>query len=329
MDVTRSEFQDLVGAYALDACEPEEAAALDAYVATHAEAAAEAERLRSAAAWLGAVGALNPPQSLRDRLLAVAAERVDALPPAEALRSETERFATLLDSLTPADLEAVTVNGLTVRELVAHVAIVDDAFVAAADETAKPVLIGAHQVEALTRAELPAMSDWSFEHICARFSAARRALIDLDGRLAATAGVGGYSLASVLVIRTFETWTHHDDIVAATGRAERVVEPAVLRTMSELAIQTLPLAMAAKGYSYPGSTARVVMTGPGGGDWTIAVTPNEVVAPIPHVVLRVPAIELCRRFADRLSVDELPIEIEGDEELAQALLDAAPAFAGP
>ena len=35
MDVTRSEFQDLVGAYALDACEPEEAAALDAYVAAH------------------------------------------------------------------------------------------------------------------------------------------------------------------------------------------------------------------------------------------------------------------------------------------------------
>ena len=33
MDVTRSEFQDLVGAYALDACEPEEATAIDAYIA--------------------------------------------------------------------------------------------------------------------------------------------------------------------------------------------------------------------------------------------------------------------------------------------------------
>ena len=97
MDVTRSEFQDLVGAYALDACEPEEATAIDAYVATHADAAAEAERLRDAAAWLGAAGALNPPASLRDRLLAVAAERVDALPPVEALRRETERFVTLLD----------------------------------------------------------------------------------------------------------------------------------------------------------------------------------------------------------------------------------------
>jgi uncharacterized protein (TIGR03083 family) len=284
--------------------------------------------LRDAAAWLGAAGALNPPVSLRDRLLAVAAERVVALPPVEALRRETARFVTLLDSLTSADLDAITVNGLTVRELVAHVAIIDEAFVAAADEPTKPVLIGADHVEALTAAELPALSIWSFEQICARFYAARRALVDLDSRLPSTANVGGYSLGSVLVIRTFETWTHHDDIVAATGRAEQEIEAPVLRTMSELAIQTLPVAMAAKGYQFPGSTARIVMTGPGGGDWTIAVAPHEAVAPIPHVVIRVPAVEFCRRFADRLAADEVTLEIEGDAELARALVDAAPAFAG-
>jgi uncharacterized protein (TIGR03083 family) len=328
MDVTRSEFQDLVGAYALDACEPEEATAIEAYIATHAEAAAEAERLRDAAAWLGAAGALNPPVSLRDRLLAGAAERVVALPPVEALRRETARFVTLLDSLTSADLDAVTFNGLTVRELVAHVAIIDEAFVAAADEPTKPVLIGADHVEALTAAELPVLADWSFAQICARFYAARRALVDLDSRLSPTANVGGYSLGAVLVIRTFETWTHHDDIVAATGRTEQEIEAPVLRTMSELAIQTLPVAMAAKGYKFPGSTARIVTTGPGGGDWTIAVTPHEAVAPIPNVVMRVPAVEFCRRFADRIAADEVPLEIEGDAELARALVDAAPAFAG-
>jgi hypothetical protein len=70
------------------------------------------------------------------------------------------------------------------------------------------------------------------------------------------------------------------------------------------------------------------MTGPGGGDWTFAVTGNENAGPVPHVVLRVPAIEFCRRFADRLAADEVPCEIEGDAELARALVDAAPAFAG-
>ena len=73
MDVTRHEFQDLVGAYALDACDPAEAAAMDAYIAEHADAAAEAERLRDVAAWLGAAGALHPPVALRDRLFAAAA----------------------------------------------------------------------------------------------------------------------------------------------------------------------------------------------------------------------------------------------------------------
>jgi uncharacterized protein (TIGR03083 family) len=328
MDVTRSEFQDLVGAYALDACEPEEATAIDAYIAANADAAAEAERLRDAAAWLGAAGALNPPASLRDRLLAVATERVEGLPPVEALRRETERFVTLLDSLEEQDLDAVTFNGLTVRELVAHVAIIDEAFVAGAGDESNNVVVAADLVEALTAAELAKVADWSFEQICARFYTARRALVELDDLLTPEDRVGGYALGSALVIRAFETWTHHDDIAAATGAAVAEIEGPVLRTMSELAIQTLPVAMAAKGYAYPGSTARIVMTGPGGGDWTIAVTPHEAVAPVPHVVLRVPAIEFCRRFADRLAVDEVPVEIDGNAELARALVDSAPAFAG-
>ena len=233
----------------------------------------------------------------------------------------------MLDSLTPADLDAVTYNGLTVRELVAHVAIIDEAFVAEAAE-AKRAFIGADEVVEITGAELPATADWSFEQIRDRFGRARRALLDLDEQLSAKTRIGGYSLASVLVIRAFETWTHHDDIVSALGRAEEAIDAPVLRTMAELAIQTLPVAMAAKGYEFPGRTARIVMTGPGGGDWTIAVTANEAVAPVPHVVLRVPVIEFCRRFADRLAVDEVPIEIEGDAELARALVDAAPPFAG-
>ena len=272
-------------------------------------------------------GALNPPAALRDRLLAVASERVDALPPVDALRRETERFETLLDSIAPGDEGEVTYNGLTVRELVAHVAIIDEAFVAAAVEASNS-FIGADQVVVLTEAELPAMAGWSFAQICDRFRRARQALVDLDAQLSAKVRVGGYSLSSALIIRTFETWTHHDDIVAALGRAELFTDAPVLRTMAELAVQTLPMAMAAKGYDYPGCTARIVMIGPGGGDWTIAVNAKESAGPVPHVVLRVPVVEFCRRFADRLAVDEVPFQIEGDVDLARALVDAAPAFAG-
>ena len=64
MDVTgdprieREVFDDLVGAYALDAVETEEAMALDDYITRDADAARETERLREAASWLGAIGAL-------------------------------------------------------------------------------------------------------------------------------------------------------------------------------------------------------------------------------------------------------------------------------
>jgi len=250
---------------------------------------------------------------------------VDALSPVEALRRETERFVTLIDSIGPADENAMTYNGLTVRDLVAHVAIIDEAFVASADDGS---FIGADQGVVLTEAELPGVAGWSFGQICDRFRRARRALVDLDAQPSADVRVGGYSLSSALIIRAFETWTHHDDIVVALGRVELFDEAPVLRTMAELAVQTLPVALAARGYDYPGCTARIVMTGPGGGDWTIAMKASETAGPVPHVVIRVPVVEFCRRFADRLAVDDVPFQVEGDADLARALVDAAPAFAG-
>jgi uncharacterized protein (TIGR03083 family) len=325
MDVTRSEFQDLVGAYALDACDPDEAAAMDAYIAEHADAAAEAERLRDAAAWIGAAGALHPPLGLRDRLLAAAALPVEPLLPVDALRRETARFELLLDSLDDDDLDRPTENGLSVRDLVTHVAIVDEAFVVSAGDP--DVFIDAASVERMTAATLPETAGWSFRQIRERADRARGTLIAL-GDLPKETCVGGYSLPSALVIRAFETWTHCHDIARATGKPEVEVEAPVMRTMAELAVQTLPLALAARGYSYSGRTARVVMSGPGGGDWMIACDATETAGTVPDVVLRVPVVEFCRRFADRLAVDDVPFEADGDADLGRALVHAAPAFAG-
>jgi uncharacterized protein (TIGR03083 family) len=330
MDVTRNEFEDLVGAYALDACDPDEAAAIDAFIAENADAAAEAERLRGAAAWLGAVDALKPPLALRDRVLAAA---VDPLPPVDALRRETVRFETLLDALDPSDLDVPTYNGLSVRDLVAHVAIVDEAFVRESGHggygpAGRWPFIGADAVAAMTDAELPATAGLTFAQVRDRYLRARRQLIDLDAQFPADTRMGGYSLASALVIRAFETWTHHRDIAVALGRTEEPVAAPVMRTMAELAIQTLPLALAAKGYDGSGRTARVVLTGPGGGDWTIACGADAPATTVPDVVLRAPVDEFCRRFADRIAVDAVPFEADGDVDLGRALVDAAPAFAG-
>jgi hypothetical protein len=76
MDLTPEEFDDLVGAYVLDACEPDETEAMDRYVGAHRDAAAEVERLREVATGIGAAGASRPPVALLERLLHTAAERV-------------------------------------------------------------------------------------------------------------------------------------------------------------------------------------------------------------------------------------------------------------
>jgi hypothetical protein len=98
--------------------------------------------------------------------------------------------------------------------------------------------------------------------------------------------------------------------------------------MAELAVQTLPLALAARGFSYAGRTARVVLSGPGGGEWTIACGATEKAGAVPDVVLRMPVVDFCRRFADRLPVDDLSFDTEGDADFGRALVEAAPAFAG-
>jgi uncharacterized protein (TIGR03083 family) len=328
MDVTTEQFDELIGAYALDACTDDEVAALDRYVRSHPEASAEVERLREAAAALGAVGAMQPPVALRDRVLQAANERVRAVTAQEALQAETDRFNAFLDTITAADLGVVTHNGLSVHDLVAHVEAIDRAFVAEADE-ARYGFIGGPEVEEITAEVLPQHAGESFAETVTRFRRTRADLVALGDRLPRDRRLAGYKRDDTLVIRAFETWTHHDDISRALNRDRTLPAPAVMRAMAELSMQSLPLAMAVKGTPHPERTARLILTGPGGGEWTIACGPGEPrPGAAPDVVIRTSVVEWCRRFADRLAPDEVPMEVDGDAELARELATAANAFAG-
>jgi uncharacterized protein (TIGR03083 family) len=325
MDLTSDQFEDLIGAYALDACDADEVAALDAYVRAHPETAAEVERLRDAAAALGAAGAVEPPLALRDRMLDLAAQRVPPVTPAEALQAETDRFQSFLDTVSADDVGTVTHNGLNVHDLVAHVEVIDRAFV---DEVDTNVFIGANEVAQITAVDLAQHGGESFAQTVTRFRRTREELIGLGDRLPKDARVAGYSRDSSLVVRAFETWTHHDDIRRALGRDDELPAPAVVRAMAEVAMGSLPLALAMRGVARPGRTARVVLTGPGGGEWTFACEPGAEPGAVADVVISTDVMDLCRRFADRLDADRLPMTVDGDEELARELVGAADAFAG-
>jgi len=327
MDLTRDQFEDLVGAYAVDACEPDEADAMERYLATHPAAAREVERLRDVASSLATIGTSRPPVSLLDRLLDTAAERVAPADAGEALRKESDRFDRFLSTIEPAHLAVRTENGLTVHELVQHVEAVDRAFVEAA-RRGSPAFIGADEAASITAAELPEHAGESFAQTITRLRGTRRELVGLRDEIPPEQRVAGYRRDDALVIRAFETWTHDDDIRRALGHDLAVPDAAVMRTMAELAMATLPLAMAARGLEHPGVTARVVLTGPGGGEWTVPCAVVDDPSARPDVVVRASVVDWCRRFADRIDPAAVLGHVEGDEAVARDMVDAAAAFAG-
>jgi uncharacterized protein (TIGR03083 family) len=327
MDVTPEVLEDLVGAYALDACDADETAALDEYLATDERAAVEVERLREAAAALAIVGARRPPVELRDRLLGAAADRVTPLSAGDTLRSETARFDALLETLDADSLGIVTDNGLTVHDLVRHVEAVDNAFVEEAGAPHRP-FIGPEDMEEITSSRLRAVGDESFDESLARFRATRAELIAIGDRVEPERRLGGHGRDDTMLIRAFETWTHDDDIRRATGRDQVVPEPAAMRAMAELSMRLLPLALGIHGTPRPDRTARVVLTGPGGGEWTVTCAAGDVPHDGVDVVITASVVDWCRRFADRLPAADVPAAIDGDEALGRELLEAASVFAG-
>ena len=104
--------RELLGAYALDAVDDDEAAAVAELVAEDAAADRELHRLRGAAAWIGATEALAPPRDLRAQLL----ERATPVPEEVRIyRMAMARHEELLDSLPADALDRPTVNGLERR----------------------------------------------------------------------------------------------------------------------------------------------------------------------------------------------------------------------
>ena len=122
------ETAELLGAYALNACEPDEAAAVEELLARRPELAAEAARLSSAAAWIGATEAMEAPVALKSSLFDAAHARRSATEidvPAHCYRASAARLGAAIDTLGADDFDQATPNGLTARDLVVHLAAQD------------------------------------------------------------------------------------------------------------------------------------------------------------------------------------------------------------
>jgi uncharacterized protein (TIGR03083 family) len=241
---SREEFEDLLGAFALDACDTDETAAMDRFAAAHPEVAVEVERLRTAAAGLAASDALAPPRDVRTSVFELArARRAPREQTAVEVYAEVEAaLVALLDDLPASALGLVTLNGLTVRELLAHLAAMESLV---AMWIGVPTLPGVTDegVETRTAEVVRITSGWSVADVVALW---RRSVAAIRGAApgSPTCRWFGSDMPTdlVLLVRAFETWTHTDDIRRVLGRALDVPSAAALRTMAEGSMTLVPAA---------------------------------------------------------------------------------------
>jgi uncharacterized protein (TIGR03083 family) len=134
------------------------------------------------------------------------------------------------------------------------------------------------------------------------------------------------SLRGLFVIRTFELWTHDEDIRRATGRPLDGLDDERLTLMSSELMTLLSTGMELSGTARPGRTARFDLTGRGGGEFLVALAPGEVPA-APDITISTDTAELCRLAAARVSADDLVVDVDGDITLLTPVLVGASAFA--
>ena len=275
------------------------------------------------------------PAALRERVLEAArqaraagrpAPEVPDIPPAEAFRRAAAALDGLLSSLDDTEWSRPVLRDLDVQGLVGHLAGVEedmqralagDQAVAGADHAASTQPAAERQrgrPPARTRAEWRRAADRTL------------ALADTAGDPGAAVALHGMRLplGALLVVRAFELWTHDNDIRKATGRQAGTPDAATLRQMTTLAAAMLPVAAAVAGLP-EAAQVHLVLTGPGGGTWDVAMgeAPPD---PVPLTMVT-DAIGFCRLAANRLSPGDLDVHVTGEPARAAGVLAAVAVLA--
>ncbi|WP_336210323.1 maleylpyruvate isomerase family mycothiol-dependent enzyme [Nonomuraea sp. LPB2021202275-12-8] len=149
-----------------------------------------------------------------------------------------------------------------------------------------------------------------------RVSASTGALLGAEVELAGATPARG-SLRHALIQRTFETWTHADDVRRQTGRPPEAPPGDHVRMIAEFGLAMLPRAVRGPRRDV---SVTFVLTGPGGGTWTVPLSSaSDRVA----VLLAADMVDFCRLLANRWKPGCFPYAAEGDPALAREVVRAA------
>lgn len=274
------------------------------------------------------------PADLRERVLSAslraraAGRPVPAPPeisPAEAFIRMADAFHVTLGLLNAGQWGAPALRGLDVQGLVGHLIGVEEDMhrcLAGDPEVAVASHVGSTQPAAdrqagrppaLTRAEWRRAADHTIDLVR---TADLRAEVAVHGLRT--------SLGPLLVIRVFELWTHENDIREAVGLPPSAPDPSTLSLMTGAAARLLPRA-AIRARLNDSVRVHLVLTGPGGGTWDIAVGQGPS-APA-DVMIVADAVGFCRLVANRLTPDDLDPYVTGDSGRAAAVLASVAALA--
>ncbi|MGN6796099.1 MAG: maleylpyruvate isomerase family mycothiol-dependent enzyme [Streptosporangiaceae bacterium] len=274
------------------------------------------------------------PSGLRERVMSAshqvrpagqAVPEVAEDSPTQAFAHAVDAFGQMLGSLSPDDWHVPVLRDLDVQGLVGHLTGVErdvqrgisgDPGVGSADhvQSTQPIAL-----EQAGRAPHATTAQWQ-EAVDHTLDLAAES--DLDA-LVAIYGVA-LPLRDLLVARTFELWTHENDIRAVTGKPPSVPAPSTLRPMTQLATALLPFGAAITNLSEPISV-HLVLTGAGGGTWDVAV--GEPADDPGAVGIVTDVVGFCRLFANRISPSDLDVYVSGDERMAASVLTAATVLA--
>jgi uncharacterized protein (TIGR03083 family) len=247
------------------------------------------------------------------------------------LRDLAERFDAVARSLSPADLGAGTANGLSVRDLLIHLAAMESMVAASVTGTA-PAVVDEVTIDARTAAFVEVFALRPLDEVRTLW----RESVDTILAWARSGATTGYvpwfgqevSRDVILAIRAFETWIHTDDIRRALGRPLEPPRPSQLHLMAEFSMESLPTWLVLADRARPGRVARMVLTGAGGGSWLVPMGPGAADPDTPpDVTVEVDVVEWCHRIGERVTAGDVVVRVSGDETLAGDILEAASVLA--
>jgi len=336
MGLTGPEIEELLALRALGVIDAADDLRLDDELARRPELAGLLAGMEGAVAALDNQLLTGPPLELRNRVLAglSATARPGAVAPSPIdglFGRQVEALSELLAELDDESWEApASPYPWSVHGLVAHLAVIEDYTAVQLRLATDGPAEAAHLDMGLAdiAAELAAGPAHTVERWRARARATAAALVD-GTTLPTEVGLHGWPLGlqGTIVARSFELWTHADDIRRATGRPLAVPTPGDLRAMSSFSVQGLPFTLARTAPEQPLTATRIVLTGPGGGTFDLGGTGDIGQDGAPSTLLVADVVGYCRVVARRVEVDDLDCTIAGDEGLARALLRSASAFA--